>query len=927
MQGAIHRIRPQQPTARPFKNVARTIPSLWKHRARLAKASQSPAQALDDPGRQQTAPKRPDFGSRFLRWAAAGKGGIEKADGENEWSSNHREESFKFEELGSDAEEILGVAAQSVQAGSGLNWMDVFRRMQRDYGKLGVWRFFELLIETQTVSLLFIHRSDDIRDEIVTAAVLDDARLTRVVDAARDEQLRGHHWPDLWASVLYSLLKKEHHTRAFLWHTRLARDFPPDTEVFGSMLSVFVTNRSHEMQQCISAIYILNEKKVHYDRIVPALWEAGLSGLARTWRATLTYYGDFPSNQHPQRSRHFLEFICNYYPRINLTEQEQKVLDQPDPHAKHDTAPPDSPIEIKPHRGQSLVSMLRRDSLLAKWFASSFITPQLAINFAHRLGVRNLGPLSFQSLALREHDAASLTYRVSQLERLGISLSDGLYTKALMSLAKAGADKRLQSLIKCDIHPEEFDDAHKRKKIREAAVQNGDSERRTLIDLVESFSSRDLSPHELNDAMARNLKWIRSRKALVVLDRMNALKIRMTEANADKLLSNVFWKLGEHTSDLYGDEQFLKKEIRLDRAIRVIRHVAGQKLPVPVYRWKTILNLLGRSGRFEELEQICLEICQHYRPAEMGLLPVHHIDNPRFKEEVSEHLFDPDGEFEEPDVDGKLTEKAKLEREGGIDAQSDVTRQVRSIISQEPLPNNISKRGGSFEDMMLLRRVDNPLDASVDWDFRAPDAKAEPPKDNADASLDQEDMVKPEGQALPTFIPADLPFTHRQHPVQLIFDVPFQRSLIRWTYDKALASKPGKKAKLSLAKFDVAGGVMLLKLLQERGVYIDIRSLQKAVTRRMAIAKIPQRRKSRSRDEIEASPRHQKNLVDAAWGSALLPSLPELERDMEKARLKLWRKYAKNFVHYDPNHSQDTTVQRRRQGEDTSPRHVSSSAF
>ena len=95
--------------------------------------------------------------------------------------------------------------------------------------------------------------------------------------------------------------------------------------------------------------------------------------------------------------------------------------------------------------------------------------------------------------------------------------------------------------------------------------------------------------------------------------------------------------------------------------------------------------------------------------------------------------------------------------------------------------------------------------------------------------------------------------------------------------------------------FDVACGVHLLALLRDQGVLIDMQVLRATVISRIALGQVPGRRKDRSRDVNEMSLENLKRLVDEAWGAEIMPSLPDIKRELERQKPKLWSRYPKLF--------------------------------
>ncbi|KKY34359.1 putative pentatricopeptide repeat domain-containing protein [Diaporthe ampelina] len=70
------------------------------------------------------------------------------------------------------------------------------------------------------------------------------------------------------------------------------------------------------------------------------------------------------------------------------------------------------------------------------------------------MGINGVGPLSLQSIALREGNAQGVLHRIDQLDQLKIQLPDTNYVAAIRYYATVGDNEALQELLHCDIHPD-----------------------------------------------------------------------------------------------------------------------------------------------------------------------------------------------------------------------------------------------------------------------------------------------------------------------------------------------------------------------------------------------------------------------------------------------------------------------------------------
>jgi hypothetical protein len=164
-------------------------------------------------------------------------------------------------------------------------------------------------------------------------------------------------------------------------------------------------------------------------------------------------------------------------------------------------------------------------------------------------------------------------------------------------------------------------------------------------------------------------------------------------------------------------------------------------------------------------------------------------------------------------------------------------------------------------------------------------------------------------------LPRDLKLSHHLHPIQTIFDKKLQHSIVRWGFafgaspqhrldDVALAglTKPREPADFGLAR-----GVRLLALLREKGLVVNQVALTKAIQLRMADLYTADwysnyRLLKRARQN-QLTLEEVKLICDEAWGSELLPSLPELEENVKKYGLKRTERWSTYMATRDsPDH-------------------------
>ncbi|PHH81721.1 hypothetical protein CDD83_3500 [Cordyceps sp. RAO-2017] len=390
----------------------------------------------------------------------------------------------------------------------------------------------------------------------------------------------------------------------------------------------------------------------------------------------------------------------------------------------------------------------------------------------------------------------------------------------------------------------------------------------------------------LNALLKKHLLQHKMHKVGLVLDRMGALRLGVAHGNAAKLLQRTFARISEHPMEWsrVTGLPFTNTLGRLHRAIQITRRLARHDVAIPLRYWKLILLNLGRLRRFAEMEQVCMEVVQIYARPPGGLIPVHRQNWPKIvsAETAKKKVVSGEARYEGGETD---TASARTKRGGATLLHSEDEPQARCVQQRLSLPAKPDEGmpGHDTERTPCAINVNHPssgLMCSI--------------KDRG--GLASHDAAsQPEMECL---IPSDLPFTHREHPIQKLFDPHLQRSIVRWGFDHALAAQPSDVALMDLPfaaiqQSDVACGVRLLAALRNHGVLIDPQIVRAALISRIATAQVPGRRRHRSRDEIEMTVENLKKTIDMAWGSEILPDVSNMLRGLEKNMSKLRKRYSK----------------------------------
>ncbi|KAK0392130.1 hypothetical protein NLU13_1628 [Sarocladium strictum] len=158
------------------------------------------------------------------------------------------------------------------------------------------------------------------------------------------------------------------------------------------------------------------------------------------------------------------------------------------------------------------------------------------------------------------------------------------------------------------------------------------------------------------------------------------------------------------------------------------------------------------------------------------------------------------------------------------------------------------------------------------------------------------------------YFPSDLPFSHRQHPIQKIFHQRLQRNVIRWGFDLALRATHAfngpswRRGGISNSAWratqlpvrGVAQGLRVLARLRDVGVLIDPQIVQSEIVRRVVAADFPGRGQAPWVDHHELDLAYIVRFVNKVWGPGVFESPEDLKYLIRARENKIREHYWKN---------------------------------
>jgi hypothetical protein len=440
-------------------------------------------------------------------------------------------------------------------------------------------------------------------------------------------EAHGVRWPKLHETVITSFINRKIPKKAIQWHIRLSPSYALDAPAFTQLLQRFVADSDPEVQEILWGLYQTSNHHQLYDSIVPQLYSEGHLSLARTWRFRLTLYGDNPESF---AARPFLRFLAGYFPRVHMEPRESLAAGV----TQEADEPTDKLAQLEGVGGyRQLINRIHgrtfgikektyNDTLGARWFASSWISVDLALDVVRFLGLDRIGPLSLQSIALREGHPDRILDRLDQLELSGISIGDSSYAKAIRHFATMDDGETLMDLLHSDLHPDVFEDPGMQREILKLAMRTGDWKPYRLVLSVKLAVGLDDLALESNRLALESLTTGDKQMTIRMLDDMYKRGVQILPSTSDTISMHIIASLAQH-KDVDPAE--------LGHYIALCRLVMATRFPLATQAVQTLLHRLGRHFRLEELERVSLEVLQRYNAVRNSTRPtlnIHRFDVP-----------------------------------------------------------------------------------------------------------------------------------------------------------------------------------------------------------------------------------------------------------------------------------------------------------
>ncbi|KAJ2895204.1 hypothetical protein MKZ38_006783 [Zalerion maritima] len=483
---------------------------------------------------------------------------------------------------------------------------------------------------------------------------------------------KGVQWPNLYETFLMFFIGHGQLNDAKRWHMKMTNShmFHPDRETFANILNTFAGDRDPNMQNLLNSMYSLTSHRDMHDLVVPVLYRRGMSQLAMKWHSNFHKRKDY--SRDGSASRAWLVFMKAYAPGVykqtvpdhlkdktgdgegDLAKQalELGTEDSEESELKDDASVPfERALEMDASKGYhspeltsdhphyhtfgnhavrdttnlrfghifNITEKEYNDRLGARWLASTWISLDTSFSVIHGLGITEIGPLSLQSVAIREKTWGNFASRLNQLNSLGIAVQEGNYTTLLKKYTRTKNQKHLSMLLESDMHPDSFEDLDLLDRLKRAKLADGNDEGAQFW-----AESRDIVSEKRANHLIESLYDANNEKALDVLDDLAVSNLTLSPESLNRITHQMMNNI-PFTRNLMPPKEFF--QFQIDIYLRLL----GMGTPLPSLAWSHLFFSLGRHHRLFELENLALVLTQHVLGAQQsgpGFMSLHPSDVP-----------------------------------------------------------------------------------------------------------------------------------------------------------------------------------------------------------------------------------------------------------------------------------------------------------
>lgn len=503
-------------------------------------------------------------------------------------------------------------------------WMELLLYRQRHYGDRGtidIWKGMRERCVGMDVPVVgdigrLFWRS------FVNVGLKRESFLIELMEYAQDAwERRGKKWHGFYAAVVGGYLERGSVRKALKWHWLLK-----DTHMSqpNDILRIFrPALLSKNGLKAFKAICRTVEGHSIYSSVVPLLWQRHMVDDALSIHHLLVRKGDGP------RTIQEVEPLIRHV-RIHRSKKERlKFLQEM---IESGTANRDHWLQLLRHGGFKLgrdkggdktdVSKQEdphtpsndngrqtrfTDDFGARLFATKPFSLELILAGMHMFSVQAIGPLTLRQMAMRAGNAEEVAHQIQALQKAGISIGNSVFSRVVQKLVADGDSRTLQDLLHSDQHPDVLEDLGTQELLLSSYTLSQDWRQANKTYVILSVLS-DEDPYNFNIQFRNAVNTARWSATTELIEKMKDKNVVLSQRSVKRMTRTALppRRPGRRP------RQNKVWSRALWHLLGTLQHVSKCGGNVSPRSWREGLKRLGMSGRWEELEKLCLWLADFY---------------------------------------------------------------------------------------------------------------------------------------------------------------------------------------------------------------------------------------------------------------------------------------------------------------------------
>ncbi|RDW59776.1 hypothetical protein BP6252_12863 [Coleophoma cylindrospora] len=489
-------------------------------------------------------------------------------------------------------------------------WMDLLEFRERMFGIEGIKTIYKAMMERQITIPVSGPLSNTFWNMFLELGFVQLEYLESLMHHADDLlKTSGKRWTLLYAKVLQHFLLNGQGHKALSWHRRLIDCHPPGPKGFAEMCRQVVLWNGD--LTALKQVYKENNHCNTYSKIVPLLCHQDRFQLALEWHFFLLRNDDVPTTS--KASDQLLHYVNSYQPAaaILVKRSLSKIADS--------TAEPLPNLNLSREtmnliHGKAFHVPVKKynDKLGARWFATTWVSLDTAINGVHALGIEAIGPLSLQAIALRELDTKKISQRIAQLRNLGISVGKSVFSRAVTAFAKNDQREYLEGLLHSDQHPDVLEDWKTQEELLASYFRSKDWTQYNRTLAIRVIASNNL-PSEKPNLELRCLAAVGNfYNVLEVLQRMRENRTRLQARSIALLVRSTLRPRRRGHQPITLSRSIDDSAI----TIEIFKEIIFLGGSIQISHWREVIRRQGMSGELERLYRLSAFLATWYGSAQ-----------------------------------------------------------------------------------------------------------------------------------------------------------------------------------------------------------------------------------------------------------------------------------------------------------------------